>query len=51
MQSDLLNLSRNSKQIVASNSGHHIQLDEPEVVTGAIQQVVEEVRRGAKLSH
>jgi len=51
MQSDLLNLSRNSKQIVAANSGHHIQLDEPEVVTGAIRQVVEAVRRGAKLSH
>src|SRR5262245_7640258 len=51
MQLDLLNLSRNSKQIVAANSGHHIQLDEPEVVTGAIQQVVEAVRRGAKLSN
>jgi hypothetical protein len=51
MQSDLLNLERNSKQIVAANSGHHIQLDEPEVVTSAIQQVVEAVRRGAKLSN
>ena len=42
-------LSRNSKLIVAENSGHHIQLDEPAVVANAIQQVVEAVRRGEKL--
>jgi hypothetical protein len=49
MQSDLLNLSRNSKQIIAANSGHHIQLDEPEVVIKAIQQVIDAVQRRAKL--
>jgi pimeloyl-ACP methyl ester carboxylesterase len=49
MQSDLLNLSRNSKQIIAANSGHHIHLDEPEVVTNAIQQVIDAVQRRAKL--
>ncbi|MGH8692885.1 MAG: alpha/beta fold hydrolase [Burkholderiales bacterium] len=49
MQSDLLNLSRSSKQIVAANSGHHIQLDEPEVVTSAIQQVIDAVQRHTKL--
>ena len=49
MQSDLLNLSRNSKQIIAADSGHHIHLDEPEVVINAIQQVIDAVRRGAKL--
>jgi pimeloyl-ACP methyl ester carboxylesterase len=42
-------LSRNSKLIVAEKSGHHIQLDEPAVVANAIQQVVDAVRRGAKL--
>ncbi len=42
-------LSRNSRLIVAENSGHHIQLDEPEVVINAIQQVVDAVQRGAKL--
>src|SRR5688572_13309595 len=31
----LANLSRNSKLIVAEKSGHHIQLDEPHVVTDA----------------
>jgi pimeloyl-ACP methyl ester carboxylesterase len=49
MQADLLNLSRNSKQIIAANSGHHIQLDEPEVVTNAIRQVIDAVQRRAKL--
>lgn len=42
-------LSRNSKLIVAENSGHHIQLDEPAVVANAIQQVVDAAQRGAKL--
>jgi hypothetical protein len=49
MQSDLLNLSRNSKQIIAANSGHHIQLDEPEVVIKAIRQVIDAIQRRAKL--
>jgi len=43
-------LSRNSKLIVAENSGHHIHLDEPEVVINAIRQVVDAARRGAKLT-
>ena len=42
-------LSRNSKLNVAENSGHHIHLDEPAVVTNAIQQVIEAVQRRAKL--
>jgi pimeloyl-ACP methyl ester carboxylesterase len=41
-------LSRNSTLIVAENSGHHIHLDEPEVVINAIRQVIEAVRRSAK---
>jgi pimeloyl-ACP methyl ester carboxylesterase len=41
----LLELSTNSKQIIAHNSGHHIQLDEPELVADAIRQVVELVRK------
>jgi pimeloyl-ACP methyl ester carboxylesterase len=46
---EFANLSRNSKLIVAENSGHHIHLDEPEVVINAIRQVIEAARRGAKL--
>ena len=49
MQLDLLKLSRNSKQIIATTSGHHIQLDDPELVIDAIREVVEAVRRRAKL--
>ena len=45
----LTNLSRNSKLIVASKSGHHIQLDEPKVVTDAVRLVVLAARRGTKL--
>jgi pimeloyl-ACP methyl ester carboxylesterase len=46
----LTNLSRNSKLIVAKRSGHHIQLDEPQVVTDAIRSVVEAVRRRTKFA-
>jgi pimeloyl-ACP methyl ester carboxylesterase len=33
-------LSRNGRLIVAEKSGHHVQIDEPDVVVKAIQQVV-----------
>jgi len=46
---ELTKLSRNSKLIVAENSGHHIHLDEPAVVTGAIRQVAEAAQRHTKL--
>jgi pimeloyl-ACP methyl ester carboxylesterase len=49
MQLDLLNLSRDSKQMMATTSGHHIQLDDPELVIDAIRQVVNSVRQRAKL--
>ncbi|RYU93016.1 alpha/beta fold hydrolase [Emticicia agri] len=39
-QKDLTKLSGNSKQVIAHNSGHHIQLDEPEIVVEAIREVV-----------
>jgi hypothetical protein len=46
----LANLSRNSKLIVAEKSGHHIQLDEPQIVADAVRLVVDAVKRGAKLA-
>jgi len=49
MQLDLLHLSRHSKQIVATTSGHHIQLDDPKLVIDSIRQVLDSVRRRAKL--
>ena len=42
-------LSRNGKFIVAEQSGHSIHLDQPELVTDAIRQVVEAVRHRTRL--
>ena len=49
LQSELLSLSQNSKQIVAENSGHFVIIDRPDVVIDAISQVVQSVRKNAKL--
>jgi pimeloyl-ACP methyl ester carboxylesterase len=49
MQADLLHLSRNSKQIIAEASGHHIQLDDPALVIRAIRRVVDSALRHRKL--
>jgi hypothetical protein len=38
-------LSRNGKVIFDPTSGHHIQLDDPELIVGAIREVVDEARR------
>ena len=43
-------LSRNSKLIFAEKSGHHIQLDEPHLVTDAVRLVLDAARRGARLA-
>ena len=42
---EFTNLSHNSKLIVAENSGHHIQLDEPQVVIDAVRLIVETSRQ------
>jgi len=47
---ELTNLSRNSKLIVAGKSGHHIQLDEPQVVTEAVHLAVDAVRYRTRLA-
>jgi len=47
---EFTNLSRNSKLIIAENSGHHIQLDEPKIAVDAIREVVDAVRRHTKLA-
>jgi len=49
MQLDLLQLSRNSKQVIAEASGHHIQLDDPELVIGATREVVDSALHHRKL--
>jgi pimeloyl-ACP methyl ester carboxylesterase len=41
LQNRLAALSTDSRQIIADHSGHHIQLDEPSLVTAAILSVVD----------
>lgn len=45
MQSELAAQSPRGKRIVAEQSGHYIQLDQPELVIDAIREVVEAARR------
>jgi pimeloyl-ACP methyl ester carboxylesterase len=44
LQVELAQLSSNSTHIIAEESGHFIQHDQPDLVIGAIEQVVQESR-------
>ena len=44
LQSDLLKLSTNSKQVIAQQSSHYIQTDQPDLVIESIQEMVEKIR-------
>ena len=44
-QATLATLSRSGKLVIATRSGHHIPIDEPEVVVTAIRDVLTAVRR------
>jgi pimeloyl-ACP methyl ester carboxylesterase len=44
MQAELATLSTRGKQIIAEDCGHHIQVEQPELVIDAIRKVVEAVR-------
>jgi pimeloyl-ACP methyl ester carboxylesterase len=44
-QSELMALSSVSKQTIAEQSGHHIQLDQPELVINAIRLLADEARK------
>ncbi|HEV2862265.1 MAG TPA: alpha/beta hydrolase [Pyrinomonadaceae bacterium] len=46
----LTDLSRNSKLLVADNSGHHIQLDQPRLVVEAVRAVVTAAKRRTRLA-
>jgi pimeloyl-ACP methyl ester carboxylesterase len=48
-QADLTQASQNSKQIIAKESGHNIQYDDPELVIDAIRQVMEAVQNGGSV--
>ncbi|MEM9089799.1 MAG: alpha/beta hydrolase [Cyanobacteria bacterium P01_F01_bin.53] len=43
LQLDLTKLSSHSQHIIAENSGHFVQLDQPELVVSALQQLIESV--------
>ena len=45
MQSELAELSSDSKQIIAEQSGHFIQLDQPELVIDAIREMLKTNRK------
>lgn len=49
-QEDLAKLSARGRQVVVPESGHWIQLDQPERVVDAIRAVVEEARRAERKS-
>lgn len=40
LQADLVTLSSNARQVIAEESGHHIQLEQPELVIEAIREVL-----------
>lgn len=44
MQAELLELSSNSRQVLAENSGHNIQIDQPEAAVAAILEMVAQLR-------
>ena len=41
----LVTLSTACKQIIAKRSGHHIPIDEPDVVVTAVRDVMAAIRR------
>ena len=49
LQSQLLSLSRNSKEVTAENSGHFVIIDRPDIVIQGILDAVQSVRTGNQL--
>jgi len=45
-QSELVALSSEGRQIIAEQSGHYIQLDQPDLVIDAIEETVHTLRKG-----
>jgi len=48
-QAALTQGSQNSEQIIAEDSGHYIQLEQPDLVIDAIRQVVDAARNGSSI--
>jgi pimeloyl-ACP methyl ester carboxylesterase len=45
VQAELLDLSSNSRPLIADRSGHNVHFDQPEAAVGAILTMVEQIRR------
>jgi len=41
LQEELLRLSSNNKFVIAKQSGHYIQKDEPQYITDAVKWIIE----------
>jgi len=48
LQRQLLGLSTNSRQVIATKAGHNIQREEPQLVIDAVLDVVKQVRVASK---
>ncbi len=48
LQRELLGLSTNSRQVIATKAGHNIQREEPQLVIDAVLDVVKQVRAASK---
>jgi pimeloyl-ACP methyl ester carboxylesterase len=48
-QAALTRRSENSRQIIAEDSGHYIQVEQPDLVIDAVRQVVEAARDGSRV--
>jgi pimeloyl-ACP methyl ester carboxylesterase len=46
LQKEMATESPKGKYLIAKNSSHYIQIDEPELVTESIRSVVHEIRDG-----
>jgi hypothetical protein len=49
LQTQLLSLSHNSKELIATKSGHEVPIDRPDVIVMAVRQVVDSIRNGSAL--
>jgi len=47
-QTDLLQFSTDSQQLIAEQSGHHIMIDQPDAAIAAIVKMVEMVRQATQ---
>jgi pimeloyl-ACP methyl ester carboxylesterase len=49
-KADLARLSRNAKLVRDPSSGHHIHVDNPELVARSIEEVIQAALKGTRLS-